>query len=556
MSSDDDEDQNENWDKIYDLPKMENITRTVMVKLLLASIIALIFLIIEVVGGVLSGSLAILSDAAHMFSDLSGFFISIFSVWIGQRPASSKLSYGYHRAEVIGAMASIVLIWGLTILLLYEATHRVITKEAVNEPLYMLITAGFGLFCNIVMAKVLHSAPGHSHHGCSHGHSHGHSHDHHHSHDHDHDHDHHHDHDHDHDHDHNHDNKHHSHDHSHKSKKNQKNKGSSKCSSHDDNSNKFDSDQQNNQQAGNCQTQEDKKSKNNESNQITKQHSHDHEHEHNHDHDHDHDHKHSHENKEDNKYNKKKHGHSNNCSHQHSDEENKVIEKNQKDQYDSNTNIIVDKTVNSNVLNINAESYLMNTENNVENEGSIVNTKNKQNKKSKNLSVISAKENYNLRAAMIHVIGDIIQSIGVLIAALLIYFLGGRDGFNYWHLADPICTYIFSILVLFTTVPVCRDCIRVLMEGSPKEINIQDFKEQLQSLEFVQEIHDLHIWSLSKGKPSMTCHMFVSQNPKKVLKESTRLCRQNGIYHSTIQIEEYSQKGARGYIKCDHNIHH
>lgn len=62
---------------------MENVTKTVMVKLLIASVIALIFLIAEVVGGVLSGSLAILSDAAHMFSDLSGFFISIFSVWIG-----------------------------------------------------------------------------------------------------------------------------------------------------------------------------------------------------------------------------------------------------------------------------------------------------------------------------------------------------------------------------------------------------------------------------------------------------------------------------------------
>lgn len=105
---------------------MDNITKTVLIKLLVASVIALIFLIAEVAGGVISGSLAILSDAAHMFSDLSGFFISIFSVWIGTRPASKKLSYGYHRAEVIGALASIVLIWGLTILLFYEATHRVI----------------------------------------------------------------------------------------------------------------------------------------------------------------------------------------------------------------------------------------------------------------------------------------------------------------------------------------------------------------------------------------------------------------------------------------------
>ena len=152
------------------------------------------FLIVELVGGVISGSLAILSDAAHMFSDLSGFFISITSIWIGTRPASLSLSYGYHRAEVIGALSSIVLIWGLTIALLYEATMRIVEKTMVSDPLFMLATAIFGLVCNIGMAKVLHSAPGHSHShgGCGHDHGHGHSHeghDHGHSHDgHDHDH--------------------------------------------------------------------------------------------------------------------------------------------------------------------------------------------------------------------------------------------------------------------------------------------------------------------------------------------------------------------------------
>ena len=102
-----------------------------MCKLFVAAIIALIFLIAEVVGGIISGSLAILSDAAHMFSDLSGFFISIVSIWVGTKPASKGLSYGYHRAEVIGALGSIVLIWGLTIILLYEATDRIINKYMV-----------------------------------------------------------------------------------------------------------------------------------------------------------------------------------------------------------------------------------------------------------------------------------------------------------------------------------------------------------------------------------------------------------------------------------------
>lgn len=136
--------------------------------------------------------------------------------------------------------------------------------------------------------------------------------------------------------------------------------------------------------------------------------------------------------------------------------------------------------------------------------------------------------------------GDILQSIGVLIAAIFIYCFGGDNGqYNYWHLADPICTFIFSIIVVFTTVSVCRDCVRVLMEGTPVEIEIEKFKKQLLSIKHVIEIHDLHIWSLSRGKPSLSCHIFAEENPKKVLKESTRLCRAAGIYHSTIQIEDW-----------------
>jgi len=67
---------------------MENVNKEVLSKLFAASAIALVFLLVEAAGGVISGSLAILSDAAHMFSDISGFLISIMSIWIGKRPAS------------------------------------------------------------------------------------------------------------------------------------------------------------------------------------------------------------------------------------------------------------------------------------------------------------------------------------------------------------------------------------------------------------------------------------------------------------------------------------
>jgi len=81
---------------------------------------------------------------------------------------------------------------------------------------------------------------------------------------------------------------------------------------------------------------------------------------------------------------------------------------------------------------------------------------------------------------MLHVLGDLIQSIGVLIAAILIYVYGknaeGVYEYNSWHLADPITTYIFSILVLFTTTSIIKDSIYILMEGTPTGIEIKEIE--------------------------------------------------------------------------------
>jgi zinc transporter 2 len=73
--------------------------------------------------------------------------------------------------------------------------------------------------------------------------------------------------------------------------------------------------------------------------------------------------------------------------------------------------------------------------------------------------VSAEQENINVKAAFIHVIGDFLQSLGVFIAALVIYFKPE------WSIIDPICTFAFSILVLFTTVKILKDTMNVLMEG-------------------------------------------------------------------------------------------
>lgn len=126
-------------------------------------------------------------------------------------------------------------------------------------------------------------------------------------------------------------------------------------------------------------------------------------------------------------------------------------------------------------------------------------------------------ENVNLRAAAIHVIGDMIQSIGVLIAAIVIYFL------PHWSIIDPICTFIFSVIVFFTTISVAKDCISVLMEGVPDSVDVDQLEKDLLKLEFVDSVHDIHVWALSMGKIALSAHIS-SSDPQRALKMATYIC--------------------------------
>lgn len=81
-----------------------------------------------------------------------------------------------------------------------------------------------------------------------------------------------------------------------------------------------------------------------------------------------------------------------------------------------------------------------------------------------------------------------VQSIGVISAAIIIYVKPE------YKIADPICTYLFSCLVMMTTVPIFNDCIKMIMEESPGEINTLELYNELLAIVSVQEIHDFHCW--------------------------------------------------------------
>jgi len=131
---------------------------------------ALFFMIVEIFGGVFANSLAIVTDAAHMLSDVGGFIVSLVALQLSAHGATADYTYGFRQAEVLGALLSIAIVWALTAVLLWEAVPRFVHPEPIDAPVMFTISS-IGFVVNLILMKVL--GHGHSHGGDDHGHSHG-----------------------------------------------------------------------------------------------------------------------------------------------------------------------------------------------------------------------------------------------------------------------------------------------------------------------------------------------------------------------------------------------
>ena len=131
--------------------------------LILALVLISGFMIAEVIGGILSGSLALLADAAHMVTDAAGIALALLAVLVAGRPASIERTFGYHRTEVLASMFNALSLWAVAAYVFYEAYERLVNHHAIdiNGPI-MLSVGGVGLLVNILAAKVLHSSAEHS----------------------------------------------------------------------------------------------------------------------------------------------------------------------------------------------------------------------------------------------------------------------------------------------------------------------------------------------------------------------------------------------------------
>nr|CAI5849832.1 unnamed protein product [Callosobruchus analis] len=293
-------------------------------KLLSAAGFCLLFMVAELLGGYFAGSLAVMTDAAHLFSDFIGFLISLLAIWIGRKPPSKSMTFGYYRAEVVGALLSVLTVWLLAGIFSTLAINRIYNEDYDIDANTMIIIASLGLLVNIVMGGILH--------GVCHAHG-----------------------------------------------------------------------------AGG----------------------------HNHMHD----------------------GHTG----------------------------------------------------------------------------ANDTSNINVRAAAIHVLGDLLQSVGVLVAAIIIKFFPGAK------MADPICTLIFSVIVICTTIRVGKDSLWYLIEGSP--MNTSQLKQELSKLTSVKHVHSLHVWSLAPGKNAVAVHLAVDPYCDRdiLLKKTVAVIQSYLSFVScTVQIESFN----------------
>ncbi|MDP4097210.1 cation diffusion facilitator family transporter [Paenibacillus sp. P96] len=143
------------------------------------------------------------------------------------------------------------------------------------------------------------------------------------------------------------------------------------------------------------------------------------------------------------------------------------------------------------------------------------------------------KENINVRSAYLHVLGDALGSVGAIVAGLIMSLTS-------WYVADPIISVLVALLILKSAWGVIKNAVHILMEGTPAGIDSAQVRETLMQVDGVVDVHDLHIWTITSGLNSLSCHLVIEdkKDHQTVLQEAVRLIEEKfNIAHTTIQVE-------------------
>jgi cobalt-zinc-cadmium efflux system protein len=138
----------------------------------------------------------------------------------------------------------------------------------------------------------------------------------------------------------------------------------------------------------------------------------------------------------------------------------------------------------------------------------------------------------NIRGAYLHVLSDLLGSVGTVAAALLVQYTG-------WLVADPIASVFVTLLIVRAAWRLVRESIDVLLESTPAHISLVAVREQLEAIPGIESVHDLHVWTVTSNHIAMSAHAIVREPERQqhVLEHALDAMRLFGIHHVTIQLE-------------------
>jgi cobalt-zinc-cadmium efflux system protein len=151
------------------------------------------------------------------------------------------------------------------------------------------------------------------------------------------------------------------------------------------------------------------------------------------------------------------------------------------------------------------------------------------------LGLVRGRKDLNLRVLFIHNLGDALSNLGILAGALIIRWSGAE-----W--LDPALGLVIAAFVLWSTIGVLRESTHILLEGRPREMRLPEVARTILEIPGIQEVHDVHIWTLGAAEHALSCHvripdMHMEESEKILAEVCARLARNFGINHTTVQFE-------------------
>lgn len=167
-----------------------------------------------------------------------------------------------------------------------------------------------------------------------------------------------------------------------------------------------------------------------------------------------------------------------------------------------------------------------------------------------------AGKDVNVRSVFLHMLGDALSTAAVILGGVAIYYTGLN-----W--IDPLLSLLIAVLILYSSIGIVRETLNILLEGTPRGLSLPEIREVMQSVTGVEDVHDLHVWSLGSSSHALASHVTIADIPpsesNRILEEIRgALGRRFRIHHTTIQFEHAECEVAHGCVMAvdEHESHH